>query len=78
MESQLASMKPPERAEFIHVNNYYNWGIQYRPYPPDITARVLKDFTKEDFGREIAKWREWLAGLEKSENEENDDKKENE
>ena len=78
MESQLASMKPPERAKFTHVNNYYNRRIQHRPYPPDIRARGKKRFTKEDFGREIAKWREWLEELEEDMNEENADKKDNE
>jgi len=67
MAGGLKCMESYPRARIVHVNNYYNWGIQYKIFPPEMCARVLKETTKveEDFGTDLAKWRDWLEDLEK-------------
>ena len=67
MAGGLKCMESYPQAQIVHVNNYYNWGIQYKVFPPEMCARVLKETTKveEDFGTDLSKWREWLEGIEK-------------
>ncbi|MHC5037506.1 MAG: hypothetical protein ACYTHM_09350 [Planctomycetota bacterium] len=69
MEGGLKSMESFPKAQIVHVNNYYNWGIQYMIFPPEMCARVLKEITKAegDFGTDVAKWRAWLEEIEKTE-----------
>jgi HEAT repeat protein len=57
MDAQLGSMEPSEHVGIVHVNNYYNWGIQYLTFPPRQTADLLKRYTKQDFGYEVERWR---------------------
>lgn len=60
MDAQLGSMEPSEQVRIVHVNNYYNWGIQYLTFPPQQTADLLERYTKQDLGYDVVKWRETI------------------
>jgi hypothetical protein len=63
LEVMLMTWGPEPNVEICHVNNYFNWAIQYRIYAPKILVDGLKYMTGNDFGYDVEKWRNWLEKL---------------
>lgn len=60
LEAMLKAWPRPPDIEFIHVNNYFNWAVQYRIYPPRRAVERLELITKQNLGLDVAAWRRWL------------------
>lgn len=58
---QLYGPPDADRVEIVPSNNYFNWAVQYQVYPPRHLVDELYNRTKQDFGYDAEKWRQWLS-----------------
>lgn len=63
MDGMVERYGPPDpsHVEIVPSNNYFNWAVQYQVYPPQHLVDELYNRSKEDFGYDADRWRQWLA-----------------